>query len=86
MVMLMISAPVFIQDPIARHFLEAAQNLGGELTRSLALTHKSPGGATPRDRLDDALDQLQTAAAPLLALLSPDVRDSIQRIAGAPDR
>jgi hypothetical protein len=30
--------------------------------------------------LDDAVQQLQSAAAPLLQLLSPAVRDSIQSI------
>ncbi len=34
----------------------------------------------PGDRLDDALQQLQSAAAPLLQLLNPETRDSIQRI------
>jgi hypothetical protein len=34
----------------------------------------------PGDTLDDAVQQLQSAAAPLLQLLSPAVRDSIQSI------
>ena len=36
----------------------------------------------PGDSLDDAMGQLQTAAAPLLQLLSPAVRNSIQSIGG----
>jgi TRAP-type C4-dicarboxylate transport system permease large subunit len=35
-----------------------------------------------RHELNDAVKQLQTAAAPLLPLLSPETRDSIQRIGG----
>jgi hypothetical protein len=82
MLMLLISAPVFIDDPVARSFLEQAQDFGGEMTRTLAQTRSSTGGAAgPGDRLDHALQQLQSAAAPLLQLLSPKVRDSIQRIA-----
>jgi hypothetical protein len=79
--MLLSSAPVFIGDPVARHFLEQAQDLGGEMTRTLALMNRSADGASvPSDRLDDGLKELQSAAAPLLQPLSPEVRDSIQRI------
>jgi len=85
MLMLLISAPVFIDDPVARRFLEQAQDFGAEMTRTLALTHSSTdgsagGAAGPGDRLDGAMQQLQSAAAPLLQLLSPKVHDSIQRI------
>jgi hypothetical protein len=81
MMMLLIGAPVLIDDPVARHFLEQAQYLGGVMARTLAAIDKSPGGAAvPSGRLNDAVKQLQSAAAPLLQLLSPEVRDSIQRI------
>ena len=81
MLMLFISAPVFINDPVARRFLEQAQDFGGEMTRTLALAHGSADGAAgPGGRLDDAMQQLQSAAAPLLQLLSPKTRDSLQRI------
>ena len=79
--MLLIGAPVMIDDPVARHFLEQAQDLGAELTLTLEWTHSSTGGApVPGDRrLDDAMEQLQSAAAPLLQPLKPEVRDSIVR-------
>ena len=81
MMTLLIGAPVLIGDPVARHFLEQAQYLGGVMARTLAALDKSPEGATvPGDRLEEAMQQLQSAAAPLLELLSPEVRDSIQRI------
>lgn len=87
MMMLLISAPVFIEDPVARRFLEQAQNLGGEMTRSLELTLRSAdGAAVPGDGLDEAVDQLQSAAAPLLQLLSPNVRASIQHIGRTPGK
>jgi hypothetical protein len=81
MMMLLIGAPVLIDDPVARHFLEQAQYLGGVMARTLATVDRSSdGAAVPGDGLDDAVQQLQSAAAPLLRLLSPRVRDSIQRI------
>jgi hypothetical protein len=81
MMMLLISAPVFIGDAVSRRFLERAQDLGGEMARTLELMKRPTDGApVPSDRLDDGLRQLQSAAAPLLQPLSPEVRDSIQRI------
>ena len=81
MLMLLIGAPVLIDDPVARRFLEQAQYLGGVMARVLASTLRSPDGAAmPGDGLDDAIQQLHSAAAPLLQLLSPGTRDSIQRI------
>jgi hypothetical protein len=80
--MLLITAPVFIDDPAARRVLEQAQHLGGVMANTLALISRSKGGAAvPGGQLDDAMKQLHSAAAPLLQPLSPEVRDSIQRIA-----
>ena len=81
MLMLLTGAPVLINDPIARHFLEQAQYLGGQMARILAAIAKSPkGAAVPGDGLQDAVRQLQSAAAPLLQLLTPGMRDAINGI------
>ena len=81
MMMLLTGAPVLIDDPVARRFLEQAQYLGAVMTRAFGAIGRSPdGAAVPGDRLDDAVQQLQSAAAPLLQLLSPGTRDLIQRI------
>jgi hypothetical protein len=81
MMMLLTGAPVLLDDPVARHFLEQAQYLGGVMTRTFGAIGRSPdGAAVPGDKLDDAVRQLQSAAAPLLQLLSPGMRDLIQRI------
>jgi hypothetical protein len=81
MVMLLMGAPVLMDDPVARHFLEQAQYLGGVMAGALAVIDRSPDGAVvPGEALDDAVQQLQSAAAPLLQLLSPGIRESIQRI------
>jgi hypothetical protein len=83
--MLLTGAPLLIDDPVARRFLEQAQYLGGVMTRTLAAIDRSPhGAAVPSDGLDDAVQQLETAAAPLLQLLSPGMRDLIQRIGRTP--
>jgi hypothetical protein len=84
--MLLIAAPLLIDDPVARHFLEQAQYVGGVMARALAITGRPPdGAAVPGDVLDDAVRQLQSAAAPFLQLLSPGMRDSIQRIGQTPE-
>jgi hypothetical protein len=81
MMILLMGAPVLIDDPTARHFLEQAQYLGGLMARSLAAIDKAPNRApVPADSLADAVQQLQSAAAPLLQLLSPDMRDAITRV------
>jgi hypothetical protein len=81
MLMLLTGAPVLINDPIARHFLEQAQYLGGLMARTLEVIGKSPKGtAVPDDGLQDAVRQLQSAAAPLLQLLTPAIRDAINGI------
>ena len=86
MMMLLTGAPVLIDDPVARHFLEQAQYLGGVMAAALAVIDRSPdGAAVPSGRLDDAVQQLQSAAAPLLQLLSPGTRDSLQRIGRTPE-
>jgi len=83
MMVLLTGAPVLINDPIARHFLEQAQYLGGVMARTLTLIDKSPHGpAVSADGLSEAVQQLQSAAAPLLQLLNPEMRDAIQRIGG----
>jgi hypothetical protein len=89
MMMLLIGAPVLIDDPVARHFLEQAQYLGGVMAGALEVIDRSTDGAAvpgdrtggaAGDRLGDAMQQLQDAAAPLLQLLHPAIRDSIQGI------
>lgn len=81
MVMLPISAPVFIDDPVARRFLEQAQDLGAVMARTLELINRSTdSAAVPSHELDDAMQQFQSAAAPLLQPLNPEIRHSIQRI------
>jgi hypothetical protein len=81
MMMLLIGTPVLMDDPVARRFLEQSQYLGGVMGRALAAVDRSADGAAgPAAGIDDAMRQMQGAAAPLLRQLSPAIRDSIQRI------
>ena len=81
MVTLLVGAPVLISDPVARHFLERAQYVGGVMAAALAAIDKSPDGpGRASHRLDDAMKELHSAAEPLLALLSPGMRDAIEGI------
>jgi hypothetical protein len=81
MLVLLVGAPVLINDPVARHFLEQAQYLGAVLGSTLAAIDSSPHGAAVPDKgLNHAVREVQSAAAPLLQLLNPEIRESIQRI------
>lgn len=67
MMMLLVVAPILIEDPRSRGLLEQAQLLGGEMVRvqrALAQTHDPT--AISHSRLDDAAAQLRAAATPLL--------------------
>ena len=82
--MLLIGAPVLIDEPVARRFLEQAQYVGGVMAHIFAVFDRSPGAAAVTGgSLDDAMQELQRAAAPLLSLLSPAARDLLQRIGEA---
>ena len=73
-------APVLIDDR-QPGILEQAQYLGGLMAHTLTVIDKSPRGTpVPGDGLQDAVRQLQSAAAPLLQLLTPAVRDAINGI------
>ena len=55
MMMLLIGAPVLIDDPLARHFLEQAQYLGGVMAGTLAVIDRpADGAAAPTDRAGGA--------------------------------
>ncbi len=73
MIMLLVGAPVLIDARISRDFLEEAQHLGGEMTRTLTTMGQPPGHpAASSARLDQAVARLRAASAPLLRLLNPE--------------
>jgi hypothetical protein len=81
--MLMVAAPVLIDSPVARAFLDQAQRLAGEVARVLAPSE--PAGGDPRDDprgLDQAIHRLREAAAPLLDVLTSSERTVLERDTG----
>ena len=68
--MLLVVAPLLIEEPLSRGFLEQAQRLAGELERVLrAMATTADLSSISRVRLDDAVEQLRAASAPLLQVL-----------------
>lgn len=72
MMMLLVAAPVLIDARASRAFLEQAQALGGEMVRALASTRPGKHDGYSAGRLDDAMQQLRHASAPLVQVLDPE--------------
>jgi hypothetical protein len=75
--MLLIAAPMLIDAPLSRAFLEDAQGLAGELARSLHAVRRGTAGEAERARLDDAIQRMRRASKPLLAILNPAQREAV---------
>jgi len=75
MMMLLVAAPLLIDIPVSRSFLEQAQALGGQMAHVLAAAGQAKdGAAVSTDRLDDAVKRLRVASDPLLQVLDPETR------------
>ena len=78
MMMLLVGAPVLIDDRTSRAFLEQAQAVGGAMAQMLAATAKaSSPAATSATQLNDALQQLREASTPLFQALDPATRAAV---------
>jgi uncharacterized membrane protein YhaH (DUF805 family) len=75
--MLLIAAPMLIDAPVSRTFLEEAQRLAGEVARALHAHRRGAAGEQERTRLNDAVDRTRQAALPLLAILSDAEREAV---------
>lgn len=74
--MLLTSAPVLIDAAAPRTFLETAQRVAARLFR--AFRDAGDGGLEQtKTELDDAVEQVQAAAAPLLAALNREQRTAV---------
>ncbi len=81
MMMLLVSAPVLIDAKASRTFLEEAQHLGGELARVLGITAGTSGqDSVSTARLDDAVQRLRAASAPLLQDLDPETQAAVRGV------
>jgi hypothetical protein len=79
MMMLLVGAPVLIDAKASRNFLEQAQYLGGEMAVVLGVTPGRPKHAdASKKRLDDAVQRLKDASAPLLQVLDPETRAAVR--------
>jgi hypothetical protein len=73
--MLFTSAPLLIDAPVPRAFLESAQRLAGQLYR--ALRAKDETTEHTKRQLDQAVGKLRDEAAPLLQALSSQQRTAV---------
>ena len=79
MMMLLVGAPVLIDAQVSRNFLEQAQAVGGLMAVALGVTAKSSSPAASKDaRLEDAVQRLRAASAPLLAVLDPETQAAVR--------
>jgi hypothetical protein len=83
MMMLLVGAPVLIDAQVSRNFLEQAQAVGGLMAVSVGITAKSSGPtgsktASKDARLDDAVQRLRAASAPLLQVLDPETQAAVR--------
>ena len=77
--MLLVGAPVLIDETVSRKFLEQAQALAAEMARSLAATGKASGSkAVSPTQLDDGVRRLRDAATPLFAVLDPETQAAVR--------
>lgn len=81
--MLLTSAPVLIDAAAPRTFLEAAQRVAAQLFRVFRDAGDKRLGQT-KTELDDAVEQLQRAAAPLLEALNREQRTAVSSDQGDP--
>ena len=74
--MLLTAAPLLIDAPVSRAFLEAAQHVVAELYWVLQAPDEKV--ESTKTQLDHAVEQLREAAAPLVKALSPEQRAAIK--------
>lgn len=77
LLVLLVGAPVLIATPVARRFLEQAQALAGEMAGLLAPAGQDRLRRVSSGSVEDAVDRLRAAAAPLLAVLTPGERSAV---------
>jgi hypothetical protein len=77
MLMLLTSAPVLIEAPRSRAFLEVAQGTAGELLQALR-ANTDDDSVDIAARVDAALDQLREAAAPVVVKLDRAERAAVK--------
>ncbi len=77
MTMMLISAPVLIEAPQTRTFLEECQHLAGEIARALTVTRAGDHPSDLDQRLNAAADRVRIAVQPLLTVLDLDQQSAV---------
>lgn len=75
--MLLIVAPMLIDAPVSRTFLEEAQRLAGEAARALHAQRRGVAGEQEHARLNNAVARMRHASGPLLEILSAAQRHAV---------
>jgi hypothetical protein len=85
MAMMLTGAPVLMDAPQTREFLETSQHLAAELARALVVTRDRNQPDDLGQRLDDAAGQVRSTVQPLLQTLNLDQQSTVWRAARLPN-
>lgn len=84
MTMMLTGAPVLIDAPETRAFLEASQRLAAELARALVVTSNGQRDDDVAPRVNHAVDQVRITVQPLLQTLNLDQQSVVWAAGGSP--
>jgi hypothetical protein len=82
--MMLTGAPVLMDAPATRTFLEASQHLAAELARALVVTRSGDPPDDVDERLSDAAGQVRVTVEPLLQTLNVDQQSAVWGAARLP--
>jgi hypothetical protein len=83
--MMLTGAPVLMDAPQTREFLECSQHLAAELARALTVTRSGDHPDDIDQRLNDAAGRVRTTVQPLLRVLNLDQQSVLWSAARAAD-
>jgi hypothetical protein len=83
--MMLTGAPVLMEAPDTRGFLQTSQHLAAELARALGVTRSGERPDDIDERLNDAAGQVRAAIQPLLQTLDVDQQSDLWGPARAPN-
>jgi hypothetical protein len=81
--MMLTGAPVLMDAPDTREFLEASQRLAAELARALGVTRSGEHPDDLDQRLKHAIDEIQATFQPLLQTLNLDEQSAVWGVSRA---
>ncbi len=84
MTMMLTGAPVLMDEPRTRLFLETSQRLAAELARAMVVTRAGEHPDDVDQRLDAAASEVRECVGPLLQTLNIDQQSAVWRAARLP--